>query len=176
MKKLITIILILSTGLTYGQTWQWPDVLRAFNQTTGAPGIRTTALYAAQRVNDSTAKVLRLEFKKADTALHNTLPKITPEAMKIVTTLPDVVKSLEDKIKQVQVPAMDTSWKAIIAAQAKAIAALEFKVANPDVSWTLAVASQQKLIEAQAKLITDLAAQLSELKLWADKVKLINFK
>jgi len=176
MKKLLAILLILSTGLTYGQAWVWPDVLRAFNQTTGAPGIRTTALYAAQRINDSTAKVLRLEFKKADTALYNTLPVISKEALGIVTTLPAVVKSLEDKIKPVQALAVDTSWKDIIAAQAKAIAALEFKVANPDVSWTLAVASQQKLIEAQAKLITDLAAQLSELKLWADKVKLINFK
>ena len=91
------------------------------------------------------------DAKKADTALYNTLPKITPEAMKIVTTLPDVVKSLEDKIKQVQAPAADTSWKA-------------------------AVRDQQATITAQGKLINDLTTQLSELKLWADKVKLINFK
>ena len=168
MKKLLFILLILSTGIVNGQTWVWPP-LDAFNQKTGAPPIRQTALYAAQRINDSTAKVLRTDFSKADDALLSKLPAFRKGTL-------DSLDKLNFYLKQVTTPPVDTSWKAIIAAQAKAIAALEFKVANPDVSWTLAVASQQKLIEAQAKLITDLAAQLSELKLWADKVKLINFK
>ena len=50
------------------------------------------------------------------------------------------------------------------------------QVTAVDTSWKVTVAAQQATIAAQAKLITDLAAQLSELKLWADKVKLINFK
>ena len=144
MKKLLFILLILSTGLTYGQAWVWPDVLRAFNQTTGAPGIRTTALYAAQRINDSTAKVLRTDFSKADDALLSKLPVFRKGTL-------DSLDKINIYLKQVTTPAVDTSWKATIA-------------------------TQHATITAQAKLITDLAAQLSELKLWADKVKLINFK
>jgi len=144
MKKLLTILLILSTGLTYGQTMPW----------FGAG--QSTQLRTYMKNSLDSAKLLwKLEFltdaKKADTALYKTLPVISKEALGIVTTLPAVVKSLEDKIKQVQAPAVDTSWK-------------------------VTVAAQQATIAAQAKLITDLAAQLSELKLWADKVKLINFK
>ena len=142
MKKLITVLLILSTGLTYGQTWQWPDVLRAFNQTTGAPGIRQTALYAAQRINDSTAKVLRTDFSKADDALLSKLPVFRKGTL-------DSLDKINIYLKQVT--AVDTSWKATVAAQ-------------------------QATITAQGKLINDLTTQLSELKLWADKVKLINFK
>ena len=144
MKKLITILLILSTGLTYGQAWVWPDVLRAFNQTTGAPGIRTTALYAAQRINDSTAKVLRTDFSKADDALLSKLPVFRKGTL-------DSLDKINIYLKQVTTPAVDTSWKATIA-------------------------TQQATITAQGKLINDLTTQLSELKLWADKVKLINFK
>ena len=146
MKKLLSIILILSTGIAYGQTWQWPDVLRAFNQTTGAPGIRNTALYAAQRINDSTAKVLRTDFSKADDALLSKLPVFRKGTL-------DSLDKINIYLKQVT--AVDTSWKATLA-------------------------TQQATIAAQAKLITDLAAQLSELKLWADRMKLkeyiINFK
>jgi len=144
MKKLLAILLILSTGLTYGQAWVWPDVLRAFNQTTGAPGIRTTALYAAQRINDSTAKVLRTDFSKADDALLSKLPVFRKGTL-------DSLDKINIYLKQVTTPAVDTSWK-------------------------VTVAAQQATITAQAKLITDLTTQLSELKLWADKVKLINFK
>ena len=54
------------------------------------------------------------------------------------------------------------------------------QVTAVDTSWKVTVAAQQATIAAQAKLITDLAAQLSELKLWADRMKLkeyiINFK
>ena len=145
MKKLLFIIIIfLTSAIGYGQAFPCHSVCQTNSQ----------RAFMKQSL-DSAKKVWKIEFledaTKADTALYNTLPKITPEAMKIVTTLPDVVKSLEDKIKQVQAPAMDTSWK-------------------------VTVAAQQATIAAQAKLITDLAAQLSELKLWADKVKLINFK
>ena len=143
MKKLLTILLILSTGLTYGQTWVWPP-LDAFNKTTGIPPIRNTALYAAQRINDSTAKVLRTDFSKADDALLSKLPVFRKGTL-------DSLDKLNVYLKQVTTPPVDTSWKATIAAQ-------------------------QVTITAQGKLIIDLAAQLSELKLWADKVKLINFK
>ena len=145
MKKFITIILILSTGLTYGQNWIWPP-LDAFNKTTGIPPIRNTALYAAQRINDSTAKVLRTDFSKADDALLSKLPVFRKGTL-------DSLDKINIYLKQVT--AVDTSWK-------------------------VTVAAQQATIAAQAKLITDLAAQLSELKLWADRMKLkeyiINFK
>jgi len=145
MKKLLTILLILSTGLTYGQNWIWPP-LDAFNKTTGIPPIRNTALYAAQRINDSTAKVLRTDFSKADDALLSKLPVFRKGTL-------DSLDKINIYLKQVT--AVDTSWK-------------------------VTVAAQQATIAAQAKLITDLAAQLSELKLWADRMKLkeyiINFK
>ena len=145
MKKLLFILLILSTGLTYGQTWVWPP-LDAFNKTTGIPPIRNTALYAAQRINDSTAKVLRTDFSKADDALLSKLPVFRKGTL-------DSLDKINIYLKQVT--AVDTSWKATRA-------------------------TQQATIAAQAKLITDLAAQLAELKLWADRMKLkeyiINFK
>jgi len=162
MKKLLTILFILSTGLTYGQAIPCHSVC----QTNAQRAFMKQSL-------DSAKKVWKIEFlndaTKADEALISKLPVFRKGTL-------DSLDKLNIYLKQVTTPAVDTSWKVTVAAQAKAIAALEFKVANPDVSWTLAVASQQKLIEAQAKLITDLAAQLSELKLWADKVKLINFK
>ena len=145
MKKLLFILLILSTGIVNGQTWVWPP-LDAFNQKTGAPPIRQTALYAAQRINDSTAKVLRTDFSKADDALLSKLPVFRKGTL-------DSLDKINIYLKQVT--AVDTSWKATVAAQ-------------------------QATITAQGKLITDLAAQLSELKLWADRMKLkeyiINFK
>ena len=163
MKKLLFIIIIfLTSAIGYGQAFPCHSVCQTNSQ----------RAFMKQSL-DSAKKVWKIEFledaTKADDAMYAKLPAFRKGTL-------DSLDKLNFYLKQVTTPPVDTSWKAIIAAQAKAIAALEFKVANPDVSWTLAVASQQKLIEAQAKLITDLAAQLSELKLWADKVKLINFK
>ena len=145
MKKLLFILLILSTGIVNGQTWVWPP-LDAFNQKTGAPPIRQTALYAAQRINDSTAKVLRTDFSKADDALLSKLPVFRKGTL-------DSLDKINIYLKQVT--AVDTSWKATVAAQ-------------------------QATITAQGKLITDLTTQLSELKLWVDRQKakeyIINFK
>ena len=115
MKKLITILLILSTGLTYGQNWIWPP-LDAFNKTTGIPPIRNTALYAAQRINDSTAKVLRTDFSKADDALLSKLPVFRKGTL-------DSLDKLNIYLKQVTTPAVDTSWKATVRDQQATITA-----------------------------------------------------
>ena len=141
MKKLLTILLILSTGLTYGQAIPCHSVC----QTNAQRAFMKQSL-------DSAKKVWKIEFlndaTKADEALISKLPVFRKGTL-------DSLDKLNIYLKQVTTPAVDTSWKATIAAQ-------------------------QVTITAQAKLITDLAAQLSELKLWADRMKLkeyiINFK
>ena len=137
MKKLITIILILSTGLTYGQAIPCHSVC----QTNAQRAFMKQSL-------DSAKKVWKIEFladaTKADDAMYAKLPAFRKGTL-------DSLDKLNFYLKQVTTPPVDTSWKATIAAQ-------------------------QVTITAQGKLIIDLAAQLSELKLWADKVKLINFK
>jgi len=97
---------------------------------------------------DSAKKVWKIEFLEDATKADDAMYAKLPAFRK--GTL-DSLDKLNFYLKQVTTPPVVTSWKATIAAQ-------------------------QKTIEAQGKLITDLTTQLSELKLWADKVKLINFK
>lgn len=76
MKKLLFLTIFLTSAIwSYGQTtkWVWPDVLRAFNQTTGAPGIRETAKYAADRVGDSITKVFDAKLKALEASFNKKL-------------------------------------------------------------------------------------------------------
>lgn len=61
MKRLITILLILITGLSYGQSWQWPsmNLYRADQQLQ----VRNNIMYAVNRGTDSLGKLLRVEMK-----------------------------------------------------------------------------------------------------------------
>lgn len=61
MKKLITILLVLMTGLSYGQAWQWPsmNLYRADQQLQ----VRNNIMYAVNRGTDSLGKLLRVEMK-----------------------------------------------------------------------------------------------------------------
>lgn len=61
MKKLITILLVLMTGLSYGQAWQWPsmNLYRADQQLQ----VRNNIMYAVNRGTDSLGKLLRGEMK-----------------------------------------------------------------------------------------------------------------
>jgi len=101
---------------------------------------------------DSAKKVWKIEFLEDATKADDAMYAKLPAFRK--GTLDSLAK-LNFYLKQVTTPPVDTSWKATIAAQ-------------------------QVTITAQAKLINDLAAQLGELKAWADRMKLkeyiINFK
>ena len=61
MKKLLFILLILSTGLTYGQTWQWPN-LDLYSRA-GQVQIRNNIAYAVNRKADSLEKVFDAKLK-----------------------------------------------------------------------------------------------------------------
>lgn len=75
MKKLIFLTIILTSAIwSYGQTWVWPP-LSAFNQTTGAPAIRATAKYAADRAADSIGKIYDARIKALE-AIVSAFPKI----------------------------------------------------------------------------------------------------
>ena len=74
MKKLITILLILITGLSYGQApFQWPsmNLYRADQQAQ----VRNNIKYLNDRSNDSLALILRKEMQKQ---LSDSLAKLIP--------------------------------------------------------------------------------------------------
>lgn len=74
MKKLITILLILITGLSYGQApFQWPsmNLYRADQQAQ----VRNNIKYLNDRSNDSLAAILRKEMQKQ---LSDSLAKLIP--------------------------------------------------------------------------------------------------
>ncbi len=74
MKKLITILLVLITGLSYGQApFQWPsmNLYRADQQAQ----VRNNIKYLNDRSNDSLAAILRKEMQKQ---LSDSLAKLIP--------------------------------------------------------------------------------------------------
>ena len=86
MKKLITILLILSTGLTYGQTWQWPN-LDLYSRA-GQVQIRNNIAYAVNRKADSLEKVFDAKLKlleaKNDKALKDSMASLIPPDNKTI--------------------------------------------------------------------------------------------
>ena len=86
MKKLITILLILSTGLTYGQTWQWPN-LDLYSRA-GQVQIRNNIAYAVNRKADSLEKVFDAKLKlleaKNDKNLKDSFATLIPPDNKTI--------------------------------------------------------------------------------------------
>jgi len=86
MKKLITILLILSTGLTYGQTWQWPN-LDLYSRA-GQVQIRNNIAYAVNRKADSLEKVFDAKLKlleaKSDKNLKDSFATLIPPDNKTI--------------------------------------------------------------------------------------------
>ena len=86
MKKLLFILLILSTGLTYGQTWQWPN-LDLYSRA-GQVQIRNNIAYAVNRKADSLEKVFDAKLKlleaKNDKNLKDSFATLIPPDNKTI--------------------------------------------------------------------------------------------
>lgn len=86
MKKLLTILLILSTGLTYGQNWQWPN-LDLYSRA-GQVQIRNNIAYAVNRKADSLEKVFDAKLKlleaKNDKNLKDSFATLIPPDNKTI--------------------------------------------------------------------------------------------